>query len=78
MLYEKQSAKVKSLEEALAASQAALAAAEASTGPPRFDAKVERMGSRELKEEVHKLRDVVKEKDGESEFPGPIASFKLQ
>jgi hypothetical protein len=67
-LYEKQNAKVKVLEDALAASQEALGRAEAAAAPPKFDAKLERMGQRELRDEVHKLRDVVKAKDEESEF----------
>ncbi|BEI84299.1 hypothetical protein CcaverHIS002_0409030 [Cutaneotrichosporon cavernicola] len=83
-LYEKQMAKVKSLEEALAASQQALDRAEASAAPPKFDAKLERMGQRELQGEVHKLWDVVKAKDGEiaalqREYQEEIAhSRKLQ
>ncbi|GMK57108.1 hypothetical protein CspeluHIS016_0309480 [Cutaneotrichosporon spelunceum] len=83
-LYEKQTAKVKSLEEALASSQEALARTEAAAAPPKFDAKLERMGQRELQDEVHKLRDVVKAKDGEivalqREYQEEIAhSRKLQ
>lgn len=67
-LYEKQTAKVKSLEETVATLQASVAAAEAASAPPKFDAKLERMGSRELRDEVHKLRDAVTAKDGESEL----------
>lgn len=66
-MYEKQTTKVKALEETLAETREALARAEAAAGPPQFDAKLERMGARELRDEVFKLRGVVKAKDGESE-----------
>lgn len=53
------------MEQALAATQAALEKAEQSVKPPNFDAKVEGMGTKELRDEIYKLRDASKAKDGE-------------
>lgn len=45
---------------------------EAAAAPPKFDAKLERLGQRQLQDEVYKLRDVVQAKDGESELTLPL------